>query len=154
MTEKAKNRSRLWQSLEMSVIKRDLSLYTITVVVASLISACQHTSLPAAVSWALFAVLLLPFWGFYLWRIFRIFHKAEKYDFCRSTLDRPHQFFFRRERMYFTVIIEEPDGSKYPTDTHAIFVSHGFIGPLVENYVNSTVTIGYNKETGMVVVIG
>lgn len=40
------------------------------------------------------------------------------------------------------------------TDTHSIFYARGLVGLLLEDYVNRTVTIAYNEETGMVVVIG
>ena len=56
--------------------------------------------------------------------------------------------------MYFTVVLEEPDGSKLIENTHAIFACHGIMEPLVSDYVNSEVTVALNKRTGMVVVIG
>lgn len=153
----SKIRQRLWQSLEMDVVRRNLIIYTLITGVTALMVSCQGSpyddgSLHAVlVGWAV--IFLLPVWGFYLWRAFRIFRKAENYSFFRCKLSQPHQIFFI-ETMYFTVILERPDGRKIARETHAIFPCHGLIGPLVEDYVNQTVTIGYNEKTEMVVVIG
>lgn len=153
----SETRQRLWSSLEMGVIRRDAILYTIAIGVAVLMVSCQGSASDDGTLGAVMAVgaamFLLPAWGFYLWRTICIFRKAENYIFCRCKLSQPHQNYFL-QTMYFTVIIECPDGSKVVRETHAIFPCHGFIGPLVEDYVNSTATIGYNEETETVVVIG
>lgn len=157
MTNRKEAQQKLRDSLEISVIRRNAILYTLAIGVAVLMVSCQNSGsddstlgMVMAVGAALF---LLPVWGFYLWRTICIFRKAENYIFCRCKLSQPHQNYFL-QTMYFTVIIEHPDGSKGVRETHAIFPCHGLVGPLVEDYVNSTVTIGYNKETEMVVVIG
>ena len=39
-------------------------------------------------------------------------------------------------------------------NTNPIFHPIGWEQPLLQDYLNKTVTVGYNRETGMVVVIG
>lgn len=157
MTNRKEAIGRLKDSLELSVIRRDVLLYTLMMGVVIFMISCRNSTFEnrqmqlAQVVMA--AVFLLPFWGFYLWRVVCIFRKAESYTFCRCKLSQPHQNYFLKT-MYFTVLLETPDGRRLVRDTHAIFACHGFAGPLVEEYVNSTVTIGYNEETEMVVVIG
>lgn len=157
MENKNENIRKLRHSLEISVIRRDVILYTLVMGLVVLMASCQSAPYDDGSRWKVpvgFAVIfLLPFWVFYLWRTVQIFRKAEKYIFCRCVLSQPHQNPWL-QTMYFTVVIEGPDGRKNVRETHAIFPSHGLIGPLVEDYVNRTVTIAYNEETEMVVVIG
>ena len=56
--------------------------------------------------------------------------------------------------MYFTVVIEDAEGNRFPANTHDIFYTHSITGLSLEDYVNKTVEVGYNTETGQVVVIG
>lgn len=148
MTEKEVIRDRLWHSLEMHVVRRDLILYLIAIGVFLLITGENHS-----VGIFLACLGFGPFVVFYLWRAFQIFRGIEGYTFYTAKLTQFQQR-FPLKTMYFTVVLEESDGSKQVVDTHAIFSSTGVVEPLVESYVNSTVTIGLNKETGMVVVIG
>lgn len=88
-----------------------------------------------------------------LWLTLRMFRKAEHYIFCQCKLTQPHSSPFLRS-FYFTVLFQLPDGSTQEANTHAIFAAHGIIGPLMEEYINRTVTIAYNTATGNTVVIG
>ena len=148
MDDRSVNRDRLWHSLEMQVLRRDLILYLIATGLFLLMTGENRI-----------AGLLLgcfcfgPFVIFHLWRTFQIFRRVEDYTFYRTKLSQFQQR-FPLKTMYFTVVLEESDGSKQVVDTHAIFSGTGLVEPLVGSYVNSTVTIGLNKETGMVVVIG
>lgn len=141
---------RLWYSLEMHVVRRDLIMILIAMVIFLLFTWDPQT-------WAVALVIDCLGFGpvavFYIWRGIQILRKPEGYTFYKTTLGSFHQK-FPLKMMYFTVVLEEPDGSKRIEDTHAIFACHGIVEPLVESYVNSTVTIGLNRETGMVVVIG
>ena len=107
------------------------------------------------------------YWGYLMWlvaviplsfgiycasRLIRIFRKAESYVFCKTVLDRPHYSNFHG-RMYFVVVAEDLNGRKFQADTAAVFHPGGYIPPLVEEYVNKTVTVGYNEETGVLVVV-
>ncbi len=97
-------------------------------------------------------LLFVPFGVYCAWRLIRIFRKADSYIFCRTVLSQPH-YSHLFGMMYFTVVIEDLEGRKFPADTTAVFRPGGCIPPLVEEYVNKSVTVGYNEETGMVVVI-
>jgi len=83
-----------------------------------------------------------------------IFREPASYRFYRATLSQPHGG-FPRGWMYFTVVLEDPDGHRFLVNTNTIFQSYGTsMGPSIEDYVNQAVTIAYNEETGSVVVIG
>lgn len=140
--------SRLWHSLEMKTIKRDVIAIACLLGIPCLLAAASGE--PVAVSFGLF---LIPFLGFYLWRTIGIFHKPGHYIFCKCLLDQPHSNTLAKS-MYFTVRIDTPNGRTHMVDTHAIFTCHGIMEPRMEDYVNSTATIAYNPETEMVVVIG
>lgn len=87
-------------------------------------------------------------------RIFNIFRHSESYHFCKTNLCNPKGGSIR-DTIKFTVVLEDPDGNKFAADTHSIFHTHtSMFGLALEDYVNRTVTVGYNKETGQVVVIG
>ena len=54
----------------------------------------------------------------------------------------------------FTVLLRDEEGTVI-TRTHSIFAyAKSMFGPSMEEYLNETVTVGYNEETGEVVVIG
>ena len=97
-------------------------------------------------------VTLVPYVIFCAVRTARIFHRAGDYFFCRTKLCNPHGGVLR-DSIYFSVLLEDPvDKKKFFADTHAIFVTRGF--PRLDEYLNSSVTVAYNRRTGMVVVIG
>lgn len=150
MKNLSETRHRLWHSLEMHCLRRDLILMLIAMGVFMLITWDDQFWVVALV---IDCIGFGPFVVFYLWRGIRIFRKPGSYTFYRTTLERFHQK-FPLKAMYFTVVLEDPDGSKRLEDTHAIFACHGIVEPLLESYVNKTVTIALNEETGMVVVIG
>jgi hypothetical protein len=68
------------------------------------------------------------------------------------TLDQPHGAW--RDQVYFTVELKESDGSSKTVNTRAIFSLHDIIRPRMEDYINKTVTVAYNIDTNMTVVIG
>ena len=143
-------KSKLWHSLEMHCLRRDLIMMLIAMILFMLITGGEGFWLPRLI---LDCVFFGPFAVFYLCRCIRIFRKPEHYTFYKTTLTQFHQK-FPLKAMYFTVVLEEPDGRKLIKNTHAIFACHGIVEPVLESYVNSTVTVGLNRETGMVVVIG
>ena len=113
---------------------------------------------PMELYWMATAVILgimvVPLLVFCIVRTAVIFHKPEAYIFCRGKLSQPHGGALRNT-IFYTVVLEYPEtGEKFFVDTHAIFYTHGSLLPSLDNYTNATVTIAYNQETEMVVVIG
>ena len=150
MNNQAATRHRLWHSLEMRCIRRDLIMLLAAMALFMLMTWNDGFR---GVAMAMDCIFFGPIVLFYIWRSMQIFRKPEGYTFYKTTLSQFHQK-FPLKSMYFTVVLEEPDGSKRVENTHAIFACHGIVEPLLESYVNSTVTIGLNQETGMVLVIG
>ena len=150
-------RSRLWNSLEMQVVIKYLVFALIMAVLCILLGLHELRYLDAAhriIGTAIItAICVLPLLIFYIIRTFRIFWKPQGYHFCKTTLSKPKGGNIRHT-IKFTVLLEDSDGHKFLADTHSIFYTKGFIGPLLEDYVNQNVTIAYNEETGNVVVIG
>lgn len=100
------------------------------------------------------AIMVVPVAVFCVIRTIRIYRHCDRYIFCRAKLAQPHGGPLR-DTIYYTLVLENPeDGGIFLADTHAIFYTHGIMSPTIEEYTNSTVTIAYNQETGMVVVIG
>lgn len=148
--EKSQAIQQLKASLELRTLKRDFLLYACCLGIPWLIMASDEASAGPAV---LLGLTLLAILGFYLWRILCIFRNPEGYIFCDCVLNQVHSNPFLRS-FFFTVRVEMPDGRTEYVDTHAIFATHGIFEPIMEDYVNSTVTIAYNPSTDMVVVIG
>lgn len=157
MSDATKTRQRLWDSLEMYTIRRDAVLCTLLVAIVLCIQSCAAGPGSGDV-WLVSAIIggitLLPFWCFWIWRTIQIFRRPEDYFFCRCQLSSFHHRFFTKGAMYFTVVLDDPEGGRILAETHAIFQSYGVMEPLLENYTGRTVTIAYNRETEMVVVIG
>lgn len=95
---------------------------------------------------------LLPIWIAYGWRYFRVFRKIECYTFHKAVLSQPHANKFHA--FYFTVELNSPEKGSVTTKTSSIFLARGWLGPIMEYYVNREVTLAYNEETCQVVVIG
>ena len=150
-------KERLKASLELQVLRRNLIL--VTVVTAAFLLICligniDHLNLILPYILFMACVMILPGLIFAIVRTIRIFRKPESYIFCRSTLRQPHGGPIRHS-VYYTALLEDPEnGERFFVDTHAIFATHGIMPPTIEEYTNATVTIAYNRETEMVVVIG
>lgn len=158
MDKKKENRKKLWDSLEMTVVRRQLILIGVLWIVMAVICWLQfrepYLREAGILMQVVTALVILPFLGFYLWRTVQLFRSPEEYFFCKCQLSSPHQRLWTKGNMYFTVVIEDEELGRFAAQTHAIFESYGILEPLVETYINSTVTIGYNRETEMVVVVG
>lgn len=151
-------RRELRDSLDMAVIGRDLLL---TIIIVAICLCCfalgaggfRDESFRFAAAF-ISAITIIPVLIYSLWISLKIFRRPERYLFSRCKLSQPHQCKWGRGAMYFTVVFEDPeDGGKYILNTRPIFASYGIIGPLLEEYINKTVTIAYNEETETVVVI-
>lgn len=151
-SQKQQTISRLKNSLEMANVKLNFALGCAIFGIPCLLFAIGTRKPDPSVP-VMFLLGFLIITGICLWLTLRIFRKAEQYIFCKCELTQPHSSPLLRS-FYFTVAIQLPDRSTKIADTHAIFASHGIVGPLMEDYVNSTVTVAYNPATGMVVVIG
>jgi len=150
-------RSRLWNSLEMQVVIKNLVVVLILAVFCILLGLHKLRYLDVATriggTVLIMAICTLPMLIFCLVRTFRIFWKPRGYHFCKTKLSSPKGGEFRHT-IKFTVLLEDSEGKKFVADTHSIFYTHGLVGPLMEDYVNQTVTIAHNEETGMLVIIG
>lgn len=155
MEEKRKEiRRKLWNSLEMGEVKRNLLIFLIAFPLLAWF-ATGRVYQPEAKLFMLgiTAVLLLPYLLFYGVRMFNILHRPEHYVFCQTTLEKPHASLNHR-RFYFSVVLTDEKGKVFMADTHGIFSTRGLFSLQMEDYVGRTVTVGYNPTTGMVVVIG
>lgn len=150
-------RRKLWNSDERVSLNMWLFVATVTTVILGLVILVGPILTPGyklAMFIFLFILIELPIYLFWAWRMISIFRHPESYWFCKANLCNPIGGRFR-DTIRFTVLLEDPDGNKFAVNTHSIFQSHkGLLALALEDYINQTVTIAYNEETGMVVVIG
>lgn len=146
MNQARQNLKKVLRSVEMNCL---LAEFTV------LIIACAFfASLGGAKTIRIVAVTaVVAITAFHLWLVIRICRKPDSYIFCSAVLNQPHRSDWINA-MYFTVVIEDAEGNRFPANTHHIFFTHSLTGLLLEDYVNKTVEVGYNMETGHVVVIG
>ena len=148
-------RERLWNSLDMHWIKTNTVMIAVVYGIIALIYSLRIPE--PGLRWQLvgimFLLVVMPWLVFYLWRTIRIFRKAEEYTFCKCCLSQPKGGNLKHS-IRFTVILTDSEGRKFAADTHSIFSTRSTFGLGLEDYVNKTVTVAYNEETGMVVVIG
>lgn len=147
-------RARLWESAEMAHVRFQILLWL----------ACFGLSLLACGSgsnWqeefpimaAITGIVFVPILGFWLWRVIRIFSRLDAYVFCPAELSQPHHAPLGQGLFSFMGVIETEADGRFAVETHAIFHSSG-VGLLMEDYLGKTVTLAWNRETDMVVVIG
>ncbi len=141
-------RRKLWDSLEMHH-------YRVILLVISLAFSIMFFPFLGRGTEGVFITLavFLPFYGFYFHRIFQIFRYPEQYIFTRCRLENFHFSPFWRTAC-FSVHLEIPELGTIHDETASIFATHGIAAPLLEDYVNHEVQIGYNRFTGRIVVIG
>ena len=97
--------------------------------------------------------VLIPLFGVHIWELRRIYRKYEACRFYQVKLTQPHSSHWLRS-FSFTVLLRDEDGTII-TQTHSIFGASKYQwGPIMEDYLNETVTVAYNEETEEVVVIG
>ena len=151
-------RRRLWHSLDMAYVKQWLFVAAgcapITWLILRLSTRGYHAEEQAPLIWISIAITIGPILIFCIIRTFNIFRRPESYHFCKTVLCNPKGGSLR-DTIKFTVLLEDGDGDQFASDTHSIFHTHtGIFGLGLEDYVNRTVTAGYNEETGQVVIIG
>ncbi len=144
-------KQKLRSSLDMAHVKTTMLAYFFGLLFAAGIGALRGGTYLVVV------VLTYLLVGMIMWIpalriLLHIWREPAGYRLYRATLSQPHAG-FPRVYMYFTVVLEDPDGGKFLVNTNTIFQSYGHIGPTMEDYVNQTVTIAYNEDTGAVVVV-
>lgn len=155
MPDKTEIRRKLWHSLDMVYVR--MWLFAVAVC-AAIFWVLMLLNRPAeediGLIWLSLGICIAPIVGFCIVRTVKIFRHPESYHFCKATLCNPKGGSIR-DTIKFTVLLEDADSNKFAADTHSIFTTHkGSSGLGFEDYVNRTVTAGYNEETGQVVIIG
>ena len=147
-------RSKLWHSAEMAFVRLQIIVYTVLLLVWCLIPCfAENRSILLPIMAAIGGVCFAPFVVFWLWRTVQIFRSPEEYVFCRTELCQPHHAPIGRGMFSFMGVIETEEEGRFPVETHAIFQSAG-ARMQMEDYLGKTVTIAWNRETDLVVVIG
>ncbi len=147
-------RSRLWNSLEMAHVRLQLILWLGVYAAMLLIAGLGQNSERVFPTVAVVASLsFLPFAIFWLVRMWQIFRSPEEYVFCPTELGQPHHAPLGHGMFSFMGVIDTEEDGRFAVETHAIFQSAG-THLLMEDYLGKTVTLAWNRETDMVVVIG
>ena len=159
MPNKKEIRQKLWHSLDMAYVRMWLFVAAVSALIMWLffrltIPRDEYRTLEQAVTfWVTIGLVIGPILVFCIIRTVNIFRHVESYHFCKTKLCNPKGGSIR-DTIRFTVLIEDADGDKFAADTHSIFTTHkSMLGAGIEDYVNRTVTAGYNEETGQVVII-
>ena len=156
MYSKQENIRMIKRSLDMTVYKRMLMAIGIATGLGLLYGLGMARNEDPEVFWLFLiftAMFVTPTAGIWVWRIWKLFRVPEEYFFTQAKLSTFHQRMWTRGMMYFTVVIDHPEEGTVAVNTNPIFASYGWEQPLLEDYLNRTVTVGYNRETGTVVVI-
>ena len=152
-------RRQLWYSLDMAYVKLYLFVCAVCIPLSLLIGWISTRDyylqeFRAPIIWAVTLIAVGPFLLFCIIRTINIFRCPGSYHFCKTVLCNPKGGSLR-DTIKFTVLIEDADGDKFAANTHSIFTTHtSMFGLGFEDYVNRTVTAGYNEETGQVIIIG
>ena len=158
MKDKKEVCRELWESLDIAFVKFVFMIMVFAAIFCLILAKLEIGHLPTVEqvvgATICFAITGGPMLIFCLWRIIQIFRCPESYHFCKTKLSSPKGGSIR-DTIKFTVVVEDADGDKFVADTHSIFTTHrGFPGLALEDYINQTVTVAYNEETGILVVIG
>ena len=127
-------RQKLKHSVDMALVRLNLVIYAFFLLTGLLMGLGRPEIMLSAMG--IFAlcglIMLIPS----LRILFRIYRDADGYRLYNANLSQPHGG-FPRGYMYFTIVLEEPDGSRFIVNTNTIFQSYGTsFGPSMENYVN------------------
>lgn len=157
--EKKEIREKLKNSLDMVSVRLYLFIAGMVGLIEGVFVLLFAARPPFGPSrWLVFGFMVLisvvPILVFCAWRTIQIFRCPESYHFCKTKLSNPKGGRIR-DTIRFLVLLEDAEGYKFTAYTHSIFHTHrGSAGLALEDYVNREVTVGYNEETGQVVVIG
>lgn len=147
----AEIKEKLKCSLEVAHIRSEMIIYT--VIAAAYIALFTLAWGGWVLALIIGLLVIAPFLWLDAWRIRKIFREPGEYVFCKVTLKQPHSGTMRGT-FYFTILLETEERGWFAADTAPIFMGHGLLGPLMEDYVNREVIVGYNRLTEQVVVIG
>ena len=156
MYDRKENIRMIRQSLDMTVYRRMLIAIAIGTGLGLLygwVRFREYDDLYLELFLGMMVIFVGPptaIWGYRMWKLFRV---PEEYFFTQAKLSTFHQKMWTRGMMYFTVVINHPEEGTVAVNTNPVFASYGWEQPLLEDYLNRTVTVGYNRETGTVVVI-
>ena len=155
MVDKNEIHQKLWHSLDIAYVRMWLFVAAICAAIFWVMTLfLSPNEYEVGITWLTLGICIAPIVGFCIVRTVKIFRHPESYHFCKTTLCNPKGGSIR-DTIRFTVLIEDADGNKFAADTHSIFTTHkSMLGAGIEDYVNRTVTAGYNEETGQVVIIG
>ena len=152
MNRKQEVRRYLRRTMEVKLLVRNLWLL---LVLSGFFALALYLNTKSWIfSAAMSATAFVPYLIFFVIRYTRIMAKAESYCFYRAKLDMPHSSLRIRNRFYFTVVLDEEDGTHTVVDTHAVFHAYGMLYPKMDVCLNQNVGIAYNPETKMVIVAG
>lgn len=143
-------KEKLKCSLEIAHIRSALVVWSF--LVAAYVTALTLFWGGITVTATLCGLFLLPIWVGYGWRYYRVFRKMGSYTFHKACLSQPRANKFHA--FYFVVELTHREKGPITAKTSSIFLARGWLGPLMQDYVNREVTLAYNEETGQVVVIG
>ena len=155
MYSKQENIRMIKRSLDMTVYKRMLIAIGIATGLGLLYGLGMTRNEDPEALWlflffgALFVIPTAGIWGWRMWKLYRV---PEEYYFAQVKLTSFRQNWWPRG-ICFTVLIDHPEAGTVAVSTNPIFQATGWEQPLLEDYMNRTVTVGYNRETGTVVVI-
>ena len=152
MSRKKEVRRYLRRTMEVKLLVRNLWLWLVVSVVFAL--ALYLNTKSWVISVAMLAIPFMPYLIFFVIRYTRIMAKAESYCFYQAKLDMPKPSPFIRQRFYFTVALDEEDGTHTVVNTHAVFHAYGIFFPKMDACLNQNVGIAYNPETKMVIIAG
>ena len=152
MSRKKEVRRYLRSTMEVKLLVRNLWLWLLVSAVFALALYLNTKSWVFSV--AMLVTLVMPYLIWFAVRYARIMAKADSYCFYRAKLDMPKPSPFIRQRFYFTVALDEEDGTHTVVDTHAVFHTYGIFFPKMDACLNQNVGIAYNPDTKMVIVAG
>ena len=109
MSRKKEVRRYLRSTMEVKVLVRNTWLYLVIWVVCAAAIFLATRVWQAAIIMP--AIIYTPYLIWFVIRYTRIMAKAESYCFYRAKLDAPHPSPYIRERFYFTVALDEEDGT-------------------------------------------
>lgn len=143
-------RKQLRRSLDVSTIRFELLIFVVPWLILATLALIVGDGIEMVV---LLTVMFAPAVVYELIRLLRIFREPEEYVLCKAQLEKPRHQPLSRGVFTFCAVIDTEQIGQFLVVTNPIFVSHGFGAPLMEDYLGKTVTIAWNRETGMVVVI-
>ena len=149
-------RALLRDSLELAHIRYQLAAWSLGYAAGLVMCILPDIGIPKVnAMMALFVSLLfLPVLLGRLWRVGRIFRSVGEYVICPTELTQPRHAPLMPGMFTFCGVVQTEAQGRFLVETSAIFAGRGIIQPLMEDYLGRTVTVCWNRETNVVVVIG